>query len=353
MVMRRKTAQSAWGRREQRRCSRWEVCGLTKDRTWRMCGWVQKGWKKRRTRRNDNLSRNEGYSHEREDGLYGNAKPLIALINLEISQVLSGNLRCSGSVENPILFSVMSALLKFFATLTPPPVNVQEEYDGLQWRWKMFVFRPACMSFCDTCTAGLTSPCLQTLPMRGLWFWRSCSMSCFGGMDRRATSEWQINGVCVCVCVSFFYFNRISTSSQARCPFSSLLPTVQQDRNQVWSTDCRRSLGLFQFLHWSTQYRLASYRVYVPPSSWLASVYRPTRPAGYRFAISACGYVGARFHVDVGCALEWFCFCGRGQGWVGDDQGSSMGLGALFFFCVTKSIRKRELLFFIFLQFRL
>lgn len=62
----------------------------------------------------------------------------------------------------------MSALLKFFATLTPPPVNVQEEYDGLQWRWKMFVFRPACMSSCDTWTAGLTSPCLQTLPMRGL-----------------------------------------------------------------------------------------------------------------------------------------------------------------------------------------
>jgi len=24
------------------------------------------------------------------------------------------------------------------------------------------------MSFCDTWTAGLTSPCLQTLPMRGL-----------------------------------------------------------------------------------------------------------------------------------------------------------------------------------------
>lgn len=49
----------------------------------------------------------------------------------------------------------MSVLLKFFAALTPPSVSVQEEYDDLQWRWKMFVFRPACMSFCDTWTVGL------------------------------------------------------------------------------------------------------------------------------------------------------------------------------------------------------
>lgn len=37
----------------------------------------------------------------------------------------------------------MSVLPKLLAGLTPPPVNVQEEYDGLQWRWKIFVFRPA------------------------------------------------------------------------------------------------------------------------------------------------------------------------------------------------------------------
>lgn len=37
----------------------------------------------------------------------------------------------------------MSVIPKILAGLTPPPVNVPEEYDGLQWRWKMLVFRPA------------------------------------------------------------------------------------------------------------------------------------------------------------------------------------------------------------------
>ncbi|KAJ3566315.1 hypothetical protein NP233_g7087 [Leucocoprinus birnbaumii] len=37
----------------------------------------------------------------------------------------------------------MSIIPKILAGLTPPPVNVPEEYDGLEWRWKMFVFRPA------------------------------------------------------------------------------------------------------------------------------------------------------------------------------------------------------------------
>ncbi|KXN89572.1 Coiled-coil domain-containing protein 47 [Leucoagaricus sp. SymC.cos] len=37
----------------------------------------------------------------------------------------------------------MSVFPRLLQGLTPPPVNIPEEYDGLQWRWKMFVFRPA------------------------------------------------------------------------------------------------------------------------------------------------------------------------------------------------------------------
>ncbi|KIK06685.1 hypothetical protein K443DRAFT_673970 [Laccaria amethystina LaAM-08-1] len=37
----------------------------------------------------------------------------------------------------------MSALTTFLAALTPPPVVTPEQYDGWQWTWKFFVFRPA------------------------------------------------------------------------------------------------------------------------------------------------------------------------------------------------------------------
>jgi len=93
----------------------------------------------------------------------------------------------------------MSALLKFFATLTPPPVNVQEEYDGLQWRWKMFVFRPACMSFCDTWTVGLTMSTDFTYEgfmilalMFYVLFWWYGSTS-----NKRVANQW-----CVCLFLS-------------------------------------------------------------------------------------------------------------------------------------------------------
>jgi hypothetical protein len=52
--------------------------------------------------------------------------------------------------DNPTksLFSLYldmaSALNKFVASLTPPPVINPVEYDGLEYRWKMLVFRPAC-----------------------------------------------------------------------------------------------------------------------------------------------------------------------------------------------------------------
>ncbi|KAF7775912.1 hypothetical protein Agabi119p4_4305 [Agaricus bisporus var. burnettii] len=37
----------------------------------------------------------------------------------------------------------MSLLPKLLAGLTPPPINVPEEYDGLEFRWKALTFRPA------------------------------------------------------------------------------------------------------------------------------------------------------------------------------------------------------------------
>ena len=36
-----------------------------------------------------------------------------------------------------------SALNQLLASLTPPPVINPVEYEGLEYRWKMFVFRPA------------------------------------------------------------------------------------------------------------------------------------------------------------------------------------------------------------------
>lgn len=39
----------------------------------------------------------------------------------------------------------MSFFSKLLVGLTPPPTIVPEEYDGLEWRWKAFVVRPACM----------------------------------------------------------------------------------------------------------------------------------------------------------------------------------------------------------------
>lgn len=41
----------------------------------------------------------------------------------------------------------MASALKLLAGLTPPPFVQPVEYDGLEYRWKMLVFRPGCMSF--------------------------------------------------------------------------------------------------------------------------------------------------------------------------------------------------------------
>jgi hypothetical protein len=51
----------------------------------------------------------------------------------------------------------MSFLSKIFAGLTPPPVVVSEGYDGLEWRWKMFTFRPACMCYVGLPVSVLTA----------------------------------------------------------------------------------------------------------------------------------------------------------------------------------------------------
>lgn len=37
-----------------------------------------------------------------------------------------------------------AALTQFLASFSPPPFVHQEEYDGLQFRWSILVFRPAC-----------------------------------------------------------------------------------------------------------------------------------------------------------------------------------------------------------------
>ncbi|KAI0081791.1 DUF1682-domain-containing protein [Panus rudis PR-1116 ss-1] len=37
----------------------------------------------------------------------------------------------------------MSFIAQLGAYLTPPPVNLSDEYDGLEYKWKMFTFRPA------------------------------------------------------------------------------------------------------------------------------------------------------------------------------------------------------------------
>lgn len=40
----------------------------------------------------------------------------------------------------------MASALKLLAALTPPPFVQPVDYDGLEYKWKMFVFRPARMS---------------------------------------------------------------------------------------------------------------------------------------------------------------------------------------------------------------
>lgn len=40
-----------------------------------------------------------------------------------------------------------SPLTSFLSALSPPPPNVPLDYDGLEYRWKMFTFRPACESY--------------------------------------------------------------------------------------------------------------------------------------------------------------------------------------------------------------
>ena len=42
---------------------------------------------------------------------------------------------------NPLQFAL--------SALTPTPPNLPEDYDGLEYRWKMFTFRPAreCMPY--------------------------------------------------------------------------------------------------------------------------------------------------------------------------------------------------------------
>ncbi|KAE9410524.1 DUF1682-domain-containing protein [Gymnopus androsaceus JB14] len=37
----------------------------------------------------------------------------------------------------------MASFLNIFSQITPPPFVTPEQYDGLEYRWKMFVFRPA------------------------------------------------------------------------------------------------------------------------------------------------------------------------------------------------------------------
>lgn len=42
----------------------------------------------------------------------------------------------------------MSAILQAISKISPPPpVNAPREYDGYEFRWKMFVFRPATFKF--------------------------------------------------------------------------------------------------------------------------------------------------------------------------------------------------------------
>lgn len=50
-----------------------------------------------------------------------------------LSQVATSQKQMSASVFNNL-----------FSVLTPAPVLTPEEYDGWQYRWKFFVFRPTC-----------------------------------------------------------------------------------------------------------------------------------------------------------------------------------------------------------------
>lgn len=81
---------------------------------------------------------------------------------LDPSGTSFGNIRHGGSpkvrpanstLTPGLLFHHMSVFTKLLAGLTPPPVVVPEDYDGLEWRWKFFTFRPACTSF-DFAVAG-------------------------------------------------------------------------------------------------------------------------------------------------------------------------------------------------------
>lgn len=61
-----------------------------------------------------------------------------------------------GGLFGPILvfpfdlqLSIMATggLAKFLSGLTPPPLEIPATYEGWEFKWKMFVFRPACKFF--------------------------------------------------------------------------------------------------------------------------------------------------------------------------------------------------------------
>ena len=61
----------------------------------------------------------------------------------------------------------MASALKLLAALTPPPFVQPVEYDGLEYKWKMLVFRPGRMSLILT-PRNSFSPSSASVQRRGV-----------------------------------------------------------------------------------------------------------------------------------------------------------------------------------------
>lgn len=71
-----------------------------------------------------------------------------------------------------------------FSVLTPPPALTPEEYDGWEYRWKFFVFRPACnlSQLCRmTESKSLSQQCWR---LRAIFSLAFCSTACLHFGDR-------------------------------------------------------------------------------------------------------------------------------------------------------------------------
>ena len=83
---------------------------------------------------------------------YSSCHPIIAGISSSSSTEsylpplsLQGFFRSPVPLASP-RFAMANPLAQLAAFLTPPPVNLSADYDGVEYKWKIFTFRPARMT---------------------------------------------------------------------------------------------------------------------------------------------------------------------------------------------------------------